>query len=157
MGDGLNCVTSPAAWHVEPLVSAPLSSSTGAPAGAGEMEATLQPVMPPPMMTACARSRMPRLQSRHRSSYRARLDARDAREEHTWATSLASLRTGGRIVLLGNTTGDQVSFSLSYVYRRGLRLLGAGSYSPADFAYMLDAYFTGGLRVVRGADTRWPT
>ncbi|WP_420116406.1 alcohol dehydrogenase catalytic domain-containing protein [Micromonospora sp.] len=70
----------------------------------------------------------------------------------TWATSLASLRTGGRIVLLGNTTGDQVSFSLSDVYRRGLRLLGAGAYRPADFADMLDAYFTGGLRVLRGAE-----
>ncbi|MFI9639241.1 alcohol dehydrogenase catalytic domain-containing protein [Micromonospora sp. NPDC051925] len=70
----------------------------------------------------------------------------------TWPTSLASLRTGGRIVLLGNTTGDQVKFSLSDVYRRGLRLLGAGAYTPADFADMLDAYFTGGLRVIRAAE-----
>ncbi|WP_223256473.1 zinc-binding dehydrogenase [Micromonospora endophytica] len=70
----------------------------------------------------------------------------------TWPTSLASLRRGGRLVLLGNTTGDQVSFSLADVYRRGLRLLGAGAYTPADFAAMLDAYLAGGLRVVRAAE-----
>ncbi len=40
--------------------------------------------------------------------------------------SLASLRTGGRLVLLGNTSGDQVSFSSPTSTRRGLRLLGAG-------------------------------
>ncbi|ROO61899.1 NADPH:quinone reductase-like Zn-dependent oxidoreductase [Micromonospora sp. Llam0] len=70
----------------------------------------------------------------------------------TWDSSLASLRTGGRLVLLGNTSGDQVSLSLAQVYHQGLRLLGAGAYAPADFAAMLDAYFAGGLRVVRGAE-----
>ncbi|MDG4818860.1 MULTISPECIES: alcohol dehydrogenase catalytic domain-containing protein [unclassified Micromonospora] len=70
----------------------------------------------------------------------------------TWPVSLASLRTGGRLVLLGNTSGDQVTFSLADVYHRGLRLLGAGAYAPADFAAMLDAFYTGGLRVVRATE-----
>ncbi|WP_434740038.1 alcohol dehydrogenase catalytic domain-containing protein [Micromonospora sp. SH-82] len=70
----------------------------------------------------------------------------------TWPCSLASLRTGGRLVLLGNTSGDRVELSLSEVYHRGLQLLGTGAYAPADFAAMLDSYFTGGLRVPRAAE-----
>ncbi len=70
----------------------------------------------------------------------------------TWPVSLASLRTGGRLALLGNTSGDQVTFSLADVYHRGLRLLGAGAYAPADFAAMLDAFYAGGLRVVRATE-----
>ncbi|MDG4764668.1 zinc-binding dehydrogenase [Solwaraspora sp. WMMD406] len=70
----------------------------------------------------------------------------------TWNTSLTSLRIEGRLVLLGNTSGDQVNLSLANVYHRGLRLLGAGAYAPADFAAMLDAFFAGGMRVVRAAE-----
>ncbi|MER7169174.1 zinc-binding dehydrogenase [Micromonospora sp. NPDC000207] len=70
----------------------------------------------------------------------------------TWPSSLASLRTGGRLVLLGNTSGDRVELSLSEIYHRGLRLLGTGAYAPTDFAAMLDSYFTGGLRVPRAAE-----
>src|SRR5438270_11702215 len=57
VGEGLNCVTRPAAWHVEPLVSSSFSSSTtsGHPAFA-RWYATLAPVMPPPTTTARARS-----------------------------------------------------------------------------------------------------
>ncbi|WFE29954.1 zinc-binding dehydrogenase [Solwaraspora sp. WMMD791] len=70
----------------------------------------------------------------------------------TWNLSLGMLRTEGRLVLLGNTSGDQVSLSLANVYHRGLRLLGAGAYTPADFAAMLDVFFAGGMRVVRAAE-----
>lgn len=70
----------------------------------------------------------------------------------TWEISLASLRIEGRLVSLGNTSGDQVSLSLANVYHRGLRLLGAGAYTPADFAAMLDTVFASRLRVVRAAE-----
>lgn len=70
----------------------------------------------------------------------------------TWNSSLGSLRTGGRLVLLGNTSGDQVSLSLAHLYHQGLRLLGAGAYAPADFAAMLDTFFTSDMRVVRAAE-----
>ena len=42
--------------------------------------------------------------------------------------------------------------SLAGVYHRGLRLLGSGAYTEAEFAAMLDAYFGGGLRTVRQAE-----
>ncbi|MEU8800700.1 zinc-binding dehydrogenase [Spirillospora sp. NPDC048819] len=70
----------------------------------------------------------------------------------TWKTSLDSLRTGGRLVTFGNTTGDEVTISLAGVYHRGLRLLGSGAYTEADFAAMLSAYYGGGLRTVRMAE-----
>ncbi|GLW97132.1 zinc-binding dehydrogenase [Microtetraspora sp. NBRC 16547] len=70
----------------------------------------------------------------------------------TWQRSLDCLRVGGRMVMFGNTTGDEVSFSLASVYHRGLRLLGAGAYAADDFPLMLDAYFSGGLRTVLAAE-----
>ncbi|GAA2907989.1 zinc-binding dehydrogenase [Streptosporangium fragile] len=70
----------------------------------------------------------------------------------TWPHSLACLRIGGRLVMFGNTSGDRVSLSLADVYHRGLRLLGAGAYTPDDFTGMLDAYFAGGLRTLRAAE-----
>jgi NADPH:quinone reductase-like Zn-dependent oxidoreductase len=70
----------------------------------------------------------------------------------TWQTSLDSLRAGGRLVTFGNTTGDEVTISLAGVYHRGLRLLGAGAYTEAEFAAMLAAYCGGGLRTVRMAE-----
>ncbi|GAA0817914.1 zinc-binding dehydrogenase [Streptosporangium amethystogenes subsp. fukuiense] len=70
----------------------------------------------------------------------------------TWRHSLSCLRIGGRLVTFGNTSGDQVSLSLAEIYHRGLRLLGAGAYAPADFTAMLDAYFAGGMRTLRAAE-----
>lgn len=70
----------------------------------------------------------------------------------TWATSLACLRVGGRLVTLGNTGGDQVAFSVAGLYHRALSVLGAGSYRGEDFTDMLAAYFGGGLRAIRAAE-----
>jgi NADPH:quinone reductase-like Zn-dependent oxidoreductase len=69
----------------------------------------------------------------------------------TWASSLACLALGGRLVVLGNTSGDQAVFSLMDVYHRGLRVLGAGAYTAADFAAVVDAFCAGGLRAIRTA------
>ncbi|MGY1771447.1 zinc-binding dehydrogenase [Blastococcus sp. SYSU D00813] len=68
----------------------------------------------------------------------------------TWAASMAALRIGGRLVLLGNTTGDQVSFSLSDAFHRGLELLGAGGYLPSDTAAALQLFADGGTALVAG-------
>ena len=53
----LNCVHSPAACQVEPLVSSPFSSSTtSVHPSSVRWYAREQPAMPPPMMTTRARS-----------------------------------------------------------------------------------------------------
>jgi NADPH:quinone reductase-like Zn-dependent oxidoreductase len=63
----------------------------------------------------------------------------------TWDASLASLAVGGRLVLLGNTSGDRVSFSLADVFHRGLRLVGAGGYTAEDFTAAIAAAFESGV------------
>ncbi|SEP01450.1 NADPH:quinone reductase [Trujillonella endophytica] len=68
----------------------------------------------------------------------------------TWATSMAALRIGGRLVFLGNTTGDEVSFSLSDAFHRGLELLGAGGYLASDMAAALQLFADGGTALVAG-------
>ena len=56
--EGLNWVTSPAAWCVEPLVSSPFSiSRTSFHPALARWSATLQPAIPPPMTTTCLRMR----------------------------------------------------------------------------------------------------
>jgi NADPH:quinone reductase-like Zn-dependent oxidoreductase len=69
----------------------------------------------------------------------------------TWTSSVACLALGGRLVVLGNTSGDQAVCSLMDVYHRGLQLLGAGAYTAADFAAVVNAFCAGGLRVLRAA------
>ena len=65
----------------------------------------------------------------------------------TWDSSLGALAIGGRLVMLGNISGDRVGFSLADVYHRGLRLLGAGAYSADDFQTALRVCFENDLRL----------
>jgi NADPH:quinone reductase-like Zn-dependent oxidoreductase len=69
----------------------------------------------------------------------------------TWRTSLDCLGIRGRLLLMGNTSGDQVSFSLQEVFHRGLKLLGTGGYSSADFVAATSACFADGLRLPTAA------
>src|SRR4029079_6821631 len=53
--DGLNAVTRPAAWHVDPAVRTAFSTSrTSVQPARAKWYATLQPVMPPPITTTRA-------------------------------------------------------------------------------------------------------
>ena len=54
-----------------------------------------------------------------------------------WEASLLALRPRGRLVFLGNVTGDEVSFSLGLAFSKGLALLGSDAYTPTEFATML--------------------
>lgn len=63
----------------------------------------------------------------------------------TWTASLYSLAPGGRLVFLGNTTGNEVTVPLEYAYHFGLRLLGSDPYPAHEFAEVLDRYWRGGL------------
>ncbi|MFJ6567394.1 zinc-binding dehydrogenase [Streptomyces sp. NPDC091292] len=65
----------------------------------------------------------------------------------TWRTSLDCLGIRGRLILMGNTGGDQVSFSLQEVFHRGLKLLGTGGYTSADFVAATSACFADGLHL----------
>ncbi|MFV5994708.1 zinc-binding dehydrogenase [Streptomyces sp. NPDC056231] len=64
----------------------------------------------------------------------------------TWNTGIYSLAPRGRLVFLGNTTGNQAEFDLVYAYHFGLRLLGSDPYDRREFAAMLDAYWASTFR-----------
>lgn len=70
----------------------------------------------------------------------------------TWPISLGCLGVRGRLVFLGQTSGDQVSFSLTGAYHRQLSLLGSGAYTPEDFGLALTAFWSGGLSAVIAAE-----
>lgn len=63
----------------------------------------------------------------------------------TFAAGLFSLAPRGRLVFLGNTTGNQVQFDLAYAYHFGLQLLGSDPYDMAEFGPMLDLYWSSGF------------
>ena len=64
------------------------------------------------------------------------------------------MRPRGRLVFCGSTTGTDATFNLPYAYHFGIKLLGADPYSYAEFAEMLDYYWTGGFEAV--IDSEFP-
>ncbi|MCF8538294.1 MAG: zinc-binding dehydrogenase [Candidatus Nanopelagicales bacterium] len=60
-----------------------------------------------------------------------------------WDASIYSLAAKGRLVFLGNTTGNRASIDLVYAYHFGLRLLGSDPYNRHEFPRMLAAYWAG--------------
>ena len=67
--------------------------------------------------------------------------------------SLFTLRTRGRLVFCGSTTGVNATFNLPHAYHFGMRILGADPYSFAEFGEMLQHYWTGGYEPV--VDSEW--
>lgn len=52
-----------------------------------------------------------------------------------FAPSLFALRPRGRLVNVGNTTGDEATIpSLGYLYHMGIRIIGSDPYRPHEFA-----------------------
>ncbi|GAA3391894.1 alcohol dehydrogenase catalytic domain-containing protein [Cryptosporangium minutisporangium] len=63
----------------------------------------------------------------------------------TWPVSLGALGVRGRLVFMGQTSGDQVSFGLAGAYHREIALLGSGAYTPDDFHRALKTFWSGDL------------
>ncbi len=85
-------------------------------------------------------------------------DGADLVVDHTgtgrFSLSLRLLAQGGRLVTCGTTTGSTVTFELPALYHRGLRILGVGSQSYAEFVTMLEHYWRGGYQAP--IDSRFP-
>lgn len=58
-----------------------------------------------------------------------------------WDASIYSLASKGRLVFLGNTTGNRATFDLVYAYHFGLRLLGSDPYDRHEFPQLLATYW----------------
>ncbi len=66
--------------------------------------------------------------------------------------SMFALRPRGRLVFCGSTTGVEATINLPYAYHFGIKLLGADPYSYAEFAEMLEYYWTAGFEAVIDAE-----
>ena len=68
--------------------------------------------------------------------------------EATWARSLASARTGGRIVVCGATSGPNPPAALHRIWWRELEIYGSTMGTPADFQGAYDLIAAGKARPV---------
>jgi len=68
--------------------------------------------------------------------------------EATWARSLASARTGGRIVVCGATSGPNPPAALHRIWWRELEIYGSTMGTPADFKGAYDLIAAGKARPV---------
>ena len=68
--------------------------------------------------------------------------------EATWARSLASARTGGRIVVCGATSGPSPPAALHRIWWRELEIYGSTMGTPADFKGAYDLIAAGKARPV---------
>lgn len=73
----------------------------------------------------------------------------------TWPDSVAAARTGGRIVVLGATTGDRADLDVRGFYFGQYSLLGTTMGSPADFDGLL-ALLAANPGTGPIVDTTWP-
>ena len=65
----------------------------------------------------------------------------------TFNASLRSLRTGGRMSVVGNVTTERVPLNLGQLVVRGIRVSGPGGATPDDAAALTRAYREGVFRV----------
>jgi NADPH:quinone reductase-like Zn-dependent oxidoreductase len=66
----------------------------------------------------------------------------------TWMESMKSLKTGGKLVTCGATTGPEASFDLRFLFARQLSFLGSFMGNMSDFHQVLHHIFAGKIRPV---------
>jgi NADPH:quinone reductase-like Zn-dependent oxidoreductase len=65
--------------------------------------------------------------------------------------SIRALRRGGRILIVGNTSGPRTEIDLRYVFGKHIRLIGSTMAPHQDFVTVMRLIFEGRLRPVVGA------
>jgi NADPH:quinone reductase-like Zn-dependent oxidoreductase len=68
--------------------------------------------------------------------------------QETWATSLRSLRRGGRMLVVGNTSGYDVRVDSRYLFAKHLSIIGSTMGTIADFRTVMQLVFEGKLKAV---------
>ncbi len=69
----------------------------------------------------------------------------------TWATSLRALARGGRMLVVGNTSGYDVQLDSRYIFGKRISIIGSTMSTQADFRRVMGLLFSGKLRPVIGA------
>jgi NADPH:quinone reductase-like Zn-dependent oxidoreductase len=66
----------------------------------------------------------------------------------TWPTSLRSLRRGGRMLVVGNTSGYDIQLNSRLIFGKHLSIIGSTMAPQADFRAVMELIFAGRLRAV---------
>ena len=69
----------------------------------------------------------------------------------TLQDSLRSVRRGGRILIVGNTSGYQAAIDTRYIFSKQISLIGSSMGPTADFVRVMQLVFAGKLKPVVGA------
>jgi NADPH:quinone reductase-like Zn-dependent oxidoreductase len=69
----------------------------------------------------------------------------------TWPTSLRALARGGRMLVVGNTSGYDVQIDSRYVFGKHLSIIGSSMATQADFRRVMTLVFDGKVKPVVGA------
>ena len=70
----------------------------------------------------------------------------------TMADSLRVARHGGRILVVGNTSGPQVTLDLRMVFGKHLSIIGSSMGPHRDYCQVMNLVFSGALRPLIGAE-----
>ncbi|HLY28932.1 MAG TPA: zinc-binding dehydrogenase [Aggregatilineales bacterium] len=65
--------------------------------------------------------------------------------------SIRAVRRGGRILIVGNTSGPQAEIDLRYIFRKHISIIGSTMAPHADFATVMRLVFEGKLKSIVGA------
>ncbi|MCS7071986.1 MAG: zinc-binding dehydrogenase [Anaerolinea sp.] len=65
--------------------------------------------------------------------------------------SIRSLKRGGRVLIVGNTSGPQAQIDLRYLFGRNLTIIGSSMGTTRDFQTVMGLVFSGALQPVIGA------
>ncbi len=68
----------------------------------------------------------------------------------TWVTSLRALRSGGRMLVVGGSSGYDIQDGLNYIFRRHISILGSTMAPHRDFHTVMGLIFEGRLKPVVG-------
>lgn len=68
--------------------------------------------------------------------------------EATWPTSLRALARGGRMLVVGGTSGYNAHAAVNYVFAKHLSIIGSTMAPPEDFRTVMNLIFAGKLKAV---------
>jgi NADPH:quinone reductase-like Zn-dependent oxidoreductase len=71
--------------------------------------------------------------------------------QETWPISLRTLARGGRMLVVGNTSGYDVHIDSRYIFGKHLSIIGSSMGTQADFHCVMELVFEGKVKPVIGA------
>jgi NADPH:quinone reductase-like Zn-dependent oxidoreductase len=70
----------------------------------------------------------------------------------TWMGSIRALRPGGRMLVVGSTSGPKFALDIRYIFAKQISILGSTMGNRDDYARVMNLLFDGELQAVIGAE-----